>query len=905
MYLYSSLLHRVSPLKINDIESFKSKSLHTFSAKIKSQEDALLYCSERLTDILFEKIQNCQDSKKRNKLLNCKRSIFNQKYLKKKETNLLFNSLPPDATDVLEQYIKLQQNIDHLIQQGHGLYKDELLKSRAAIQNMIKKNEAFHQSLQLSSQSLFTQLNPYLASPVDRLSKKQSNAELSFLKYLTRQYTKTSPFSRFTCLAIGDSTLTTNNQIKASARLNNYIYAYVLGLCMQVTDVAAHIPIKLNPSLTPEATHYTFLVNFNNVEIFQTIERNSAIDLIITCVDDLVDISSISQKLISFFPDSTANQLQNYLTGLLEVGILETNLNISGIDPDWPSKFISFLTKLSHKTSKIEGLLNGMLFLQQAANQLSDISTSDRQILLSKALEIFKGAAKSFCQMNHLPFSEGEDNRIAKKQFLETLENDISFKKRYFNGFYFTEENLFYEDASITINSALGIDEIRPLVKNLDLLLQELSPLAFENINQEKMTAFFNHYYENYESVPLIKFYESYYKNYVKPNKKGEISAISSSIDLLQKEQFAIEKDYKDKLKELLLNKKEVEGVINFTLDEIKGLNLQKSEPIAYSKAAHIQFYKNNKGDIQGVVNSVFTGYGRGYGRFLHLFPKQITEELNRINKEILSDYTPAEVRDASSFNANLHPSLLPHEIIIPGGNPSLSSEQQISIENIIVKHNHGKVSLAHALTGKTILPFDLCLQTSRTRSELYQLLTSFSQKTANSIYSFVNHIHNIIGEQDINHVIMIPRIAFENDLVLSRKCWKIPNQSLPENSHLVSEFDYYHALNKWRGQYGIPKACFLFITPTHNLASKNSTFDDYKPQYIDFESPLLVKLFRKATRKAGKYIRIEEMLPAKNNLLNEHVNETLVQWYKLNPAEPNINLNTIKSLQMIDHYAN
>ncbi|WP_222931317.1 hypothetical protein, partial [Xanthovirga aplysinae] len=58
---------------------------------------------------------------------------------------------------------------------------------------------------------------------------------------------------------------------------------------------------------------------------------------------------------------------------------------------------------------------------------------------------------------------------------------------------------------------------------------------------------------------------------------------------------------------------------------------------------------------------------------------------------------------------------------------------------------------------------------------------------------------------------------------------------------------------------------------------------DDYKPQYINFNNSLLVRLFGRMIGKAPASIKIEEMTPSSKELLSfngeDLVSEFVVQW--------------------------
>jgi hypothetical protein len=62
---------------------------------------------------------------------------------------------------------------------------------------------------------------------------------------------------------------------------------------------------------------------------------------------------------------------------------------------------------------------------------------------------------------------------------------------------------------------------------------------------------------------------------------------------------------------------------------------------------------------------------------------------------------------------------------------------------------------------------------------------------------------------------------------------------------------------------------------------------DDHKPIYINFLNPVSLLVFERAVSKVVRRVKIEEMLPASNQLAmiegQKMVTEFVVQWYRFN----------------------
>jgi hypothetical protein len=130
----------------------------------------------------------------------------------------------------------------------------------------------------------------------------------------------------------------------------------------------------------------------------------------------------------------------------------------------------------------------------------------------------------------------------------------------------------------------------------------------------------------------------------------------------------------------------------------------------------------------------------------------------------------------------------------------------------------------------------------------------------------------------------------FNNTIILQRRCWYIPKSVLPFNEPDENNGQYFMRLNEWRQHLNIPNETFIHISDRHEMRimapekRKNLSPDDYKPQYISFANPFLVKLFEKSIQKVPRTLKVMEMLPNPQQLIkigkHKHVIECLIQGY-------------------------
>jgi len=238
------------------------------------------------------------------------------------------------------------------------------------------------------------------------------------------------------------------------------------------------------------------------------------------------------------------------------------------------------------------------------------------------------------------------------------------------------------------------------------------------------------------------------------------------------------------------------------------------------------------------------------------------------------------ELNDGSSFNANMHPPLLHHEIAIPGGSNNCSRDQGIALKDISVRFNskEQRLMLYSQDKDQEIFAYDLCLESFYNRSHFYRLLAHFNPEPRVPFRAFIAAVDRHYVAMYPNAAIR-PRITF-GKLVLRRQGWMIRRTGIPLPGTNETEADYFLRFHQWRKETGLPGQVFVILKP--GTVAKNDggklLRDDYKPQYIDFVCPLLLSVFKKMISRAAEWIYLEEPLPAPAATGN--VAEHMVHWY-------------------------
>ena len=283
------------------------------------------------------------------------------------------------------------------------------------------------------------------------------------------------------------------------------------------------------------------------------------------------------------------------------------------------------------------------------------------------------------------------------------------------------------------------------------------------------------------------------------------------------------------------------------------------------------------------IVNSTTPGFGKMFSRFLYLFPNELTKSLQKRNRKLGRDTIFAESTDASVFNANIHLALMPSEIETPGGY-TLNASQKISLSDLVIVYDKKsqQVNLRDKKSNKQVFVFDLGFQSLKGRSDLYEFMSIFTPRDHHHPAQLTDYIYAHINKQNtLDAIKILPRIIYEDGIILERKSWQIPHDKLPLQNQTETAWEYFLRINLWRKELNIPDE--IFVRMKERKTKDKSSHTEYKPQYIAFSNPFLVDLFEKIMQKTTGDIKITEMTPNSNELFptgeRAVVTEFLAEW--------------------------
>lgn len=827
---------------------------------------------KRLTDVLKEYMLESSNGHIQNQFQNIRRNVFNGRKIKEKHFLEVKHLLTDETIALITSYKsgEVREEIDDL-EKVFNRYKNQINDN---IKDLL--SDDFLNALILSD----TRLVESVTHGDYRLkSKKGRKVRITLAKYLSRMFTKTSPFSTFTKISLGNlsdgiAINSGRSRDRSIITLNNFLLGHLQKLLLTHEPFFLKMKIELNHTIRFEDGFVRFITSVNNRERIQKITLSKPISLFINSIEE--QSGEISLHTLIELISKKANQkdtgsARKMILSLYEAGVISVRWNFDKSDANWILKLADLIFQLNDEGNEtLNELINSLRKVNDLVSNYADKPPNERQDCLFEVIDLLKSITSSF-------------------------ENGDEYIKNNFEG----SRRILYEDCINRSEYTLDEKGIGSVVGKLDELLSSLKLFDNRSDNNALLKHIFNQKHRNEQEVPLDVFSETYFRylqenSFKEENKKEFINNLEiDSIQLRNQKRTKWINEFKKKLPIESDN-------IDLTQEVLEELNSKYSnnkEKEVSSFGALIQF--SNVKDLsegsysQVIVNGVFSGYGKFSSRFLPFLDQKVTSEQREFNKQHSSHgELLVENNDASIFNANNRPSLLPYKIQIPG--EYLKEEdysQALNLKNFVIR-NSNELELIYKPLNKRAYVLDLDLQDRSQRSPMFQLLEYFSKAE----YPMINVLkelivkHYVPGIDDISRstkeIKVIPRLTYEKKIVLSRKTWLIPKALIPEKLVGMTDFEYFILLNDWRNSNSIPDEVYIH-RKNKGLTEKKVVNDgSFKPQYIHFGNQYLIEVFESELRKSTGFLTIVEALPIPKNyeLFDEEKTcvEYLVQWNSL-----------------------
>jgi len=882
-----------------------------------------------ISEVLSTAIGGQRDSECRHKLLALRRNLFNKRTSAESLISVAQAALSTHDAIRVSSYHALLVTEREKLAQFQQTYDEELHRARICL-GEVAHDPHFRNGVLSSSPSLYDELSKVIKEPQSR-AKRLTQMERGLLRYVTRASMKATPFSSFCTVipAYHKQTLGEANSVQFSeeivivgnlssrrlvARLNKKLFEALWPHLEGRRAIRRCLQIEVNPTLTWCGDKHRLLTGRGIKESFRLVSSNPAVDLIISLCKNAAPLryeelaSSISQR-----PEIACDEEQvcNYIDALLEHGVLRLRTGVPDQDIDWDIALVSLLSSIedpdAHTAAATLGRLRTQLKQYQAegvSRKATILSEMRRDVgsmvgawnaqaeILSQPLVFDDMTAAAEL---HVPCDKSLQSAYdALREWIWLVLHlshgraELATMRAFFDAHYLSADHVrllqYYEDFfRCVIKQPIAADAVQAHQENPRASEFPLeNPLGLECI----------HRWNDARRVLVTLLRDKWRQS------SGQV---------------------------INLTRHELYGVVD-TVDRLSPR--QRS----FAAFAHPLKPSQKDRTWQLLIKgaTAVPGSGKYLSRFLHLLPQRFYDIVYDCNRDRSSEYLRVELSGDACFNANLHPPLLPSAISYPTMEPN-AHPLQIPVTELVVSRTEDDpfgLCLLHERTGMRIDPCDLGFLSVVGRPPLFQLLNRFSSSQVVTMPLPESDAEGkaLGAEQEPQpnapRVQHRPRVTFNDALVLSRRRWLVPRQLLPPGIHSEPDCRYYKRLHEWRHENGIPIRVYvqlrrLLRKPTQPrvhipnardsadalgvgqisaegdrsstlVASSRAVRDEaidasgaralsqlrdplreaHKPQFMDFSSPLFVRLFAQMTLTSGEWFMImEEVLPRTDQL--------------------------------------
>lgn len=711
---------------------------------------------------------------------------------------------------------------------------------------------------------------------------------------------------------------------KSLILLNKEIFGILKEYILKQKDIREELHIELNPTLERfDETTFRFLTESEGKEIFQRVSINSALEYFIMILEDERDTKY--SELVELFinaddVDASREEIEDYLNKLVEIGFLRFKIGIPDQELNWDSLLINILQSIESPTTK-----KVIDFLSQLEQKVSDYSTSlidERAKYLADLDELLKTYFKEFGiekeLRGDLTFYEDTTSDCyttipaeALNEIHVILDKYINFTQRLayprtehlaMRHFYDThykdydgEVNLlrFYEDyyrehfkTHLEKQQKVQAKQKDEELKNYNVM----NPFNMEIVDkilkaQKSIGDLIIDKWKTNLSAEEMKIDISDIERITNEIPGIDNTHFSASLfsQVIIKNNNSIELILPDG-KFLLGNGKYFSRFLRLFTDEEQSELFEKNKELTDDHIAEINRDENFNANLHPPLTKWEIKYPTNEGGLTQESIKcteiiVVADKIDRHSLKLLHRPTGKFIipLDLGFLNPNMRPPLFQ---LLSKFTPPSNFAMRIPEKPVQMQENY------------------------QNKNELIEIKGKDKSK----------------DETVISNIVYRPRILLENFIILRRKSWMIPAALFPSRENNETEFEYFLRLTEWRQENNIPDEVYVKINvlpsqpPKQEKTESESKKDEekkeqavqkidekpevkeesedekktegeektieqkkarpkmsrdlYKPQYIDFNNPLLIGLFSKMTVNLNNYsVTLEERYPLSEGL--------------------------------------
>lgn len=860
------VMRRVAGMSLEGLREMRAQETIRILQEIAELKRWLVRHTPSLVERLEQEVPNLQSDALRNQLIRYKRDMYNGR-VPKQTADAFQAELPTELLDRMRHWESTYAAIAEQEGNARLVYAEELHHSRQTM-HQLANNLNFRNGVLLTSLDLHAKVLKYIQTPLDQQNARLRKIEYTISTILSRTVMKTSPFSTFTPVGMAGWAqeeqaiyMPETPQHIPSVRINHTHVLRVLRALTQHPEVKPHLRYRLHPSFVINKGKLMLMRRLDDPKlkprVFLTTESHVSVDysppmqkVVESVRAKPAGTCSYDELLGSLAGLAPRPQIEGFLNQLLQLTILQPAVDVPDQTEDILAEVIPWIEQwpgeVAAQTAQV---------LQTLADRVRAYPNSSLE------------ARAAFLR----------ESRERMEELYDLL--GLAEAKG-------TLSLLFYEDASLPQVKPLSEQQYAGVLEDL-YLYQELAPLFDVKYRLQSAIAhtFVQHYGEDGICTNTSSFIQRLIpinQWFLKAMMYGELHAdleVANDIEPIRKLN-----ELKIEFADLLCERLQSGEDVVFTRDDLVDLIARIPDCYKRRPTSHGVFgqWVERGEDSLWVMNQGYPGVLTFFSRFLAAHEQEGVREEMRAYLNSLFEGTGAmaELAGVYGFNANVHDPLSELELFF-ADLPLTRQEGEEEVQRIeweevafVYDKQTERVMLHHPSVGKFQGVFFGTLIPLMIPTLVRMMINLFSNSLLpNNLYMFEEH--RLTPDERSQRIRVYPRIQFGR-VVVSRKKWMVPRSELPLRGIKEEDFEWFARVQEWRERIGLPQRVFVKLSAmgeqedpygveeaqVGEQREADVDFTQFKPQYIDFANPMLVRLFAKLILDSHQGLKIDELLP-------------------------------------------
>jgi len=849
------IIARLGGLPASIMDAF-STSLGDHLEAIRQTETSLQAARAELVDSLFTAIHNA-DPEKRHALLAVKRDCFNGRPLNRYSHQPVWRFVEDAAGLLAERVLSLEQQLSAAQSQFESSFENEVRYQQGRL-SAVLEDPLFQCGLAIASSVVATEVSRLRGARPEDYGRREKRLAATLLRYLSRAALKLSPFSTFT--PIGRCQIDEGSappvlaseswQHNSLVRLRRHVFDRCMDMLLRYRPWREQIDLVLNNSavqlkdgrlLFRRSGHYRHDEEENKLrhhrESLVRVQLDSS--LVLRLKTALASRPLPYRGLAAILASDAGNESVaiEQLDYLIDIGYL-------CVVPPWN-------TDEGHVEKAIVCALRRLPATPELVPFLTKL---ERLVELEDGVFSSRDPVADFLDMGRIV-----DDLLRIAAQLGGLPPDIKFPKISFHD--------VYQDVWCAPQS----DDSAPIVhvgrSSLEMALHSVQPLVsyawlFDHRVDFLYTLGASLRRTERGRVPVLEAFaneQSLWQEFMKFEAPAQRTAnwrdtwnplqLQILNDLAAARQAAVEA-----LARCLNQRPDGSHV---SVDLLNTVLEQVPACFAEGHSGACLFLQPASGDgTVWMLNRLKEGTGRFASRYTPLMPhvlqKHYQSELMNVGKfEINGEPVELlEVQHAQGDTLNVHAPQTPKILTLPGARASVSPDREVHLKDLLLSVEENEHPQIRDSQGRRHLPIYLGVGSHDYLPTLVKFLCTFGPTELMAPFP-PPYVHEVDG-------VRVQERTTIGNVVLHRKSWRIPLPELHQCLELSRDCEIFAALHNWRRRRQVPDRVFASERVAHPMKGFR-----FKPQFIDFTSPLFIPILRTIVSTAEQYLLFSEMLPA------------------------------------------